>query len=124
MDQNRDAETTLHDVIAADPREVDAYELLAMVLRDRMSISGASRRSHRQDGRAESGRPHGPVQTCPVHHPLLSREPGVDHTKRYDQRREDLKKSACAESGRCRHATVDGRRSGRRSEAGRGPPAP
>ena len=93
LDQNRDAETTLRDVIASDPRAVDAYELLAMVLRDRMNYPEQADEVIDKMVELNPEDPTALFKRAQYITRYFPREPGVDHTKHYDQRREDLKKA-------------------------------
>ncbi|HZZ82334.1 MAG TPA: tetratricopeptide repeat protein [Gemmataceae bacterium] len=99
LDQNRDAEETLRGAIATDPTAVDAYQLLAMLLRDRMNSSEQADEiinkmieANPEDAKARRNR----IQYISRYYP---KEPGVDlakdptKAKWLEQRREDINKA-------------------------------
>jgi tetratricopeptide (TPR) repeat protein len=98
LDKNREAEETLREAIAADPKEVDAYMLLAVVLRERMGNPTQADQIIDKMVEMNPDSANARLSRAQYDTQFFAREQGVKEQKaeivaRQAQRREDLKKA-------------------------------
>ena len=83
----------MRTAIAKDPQQVDAYWILASILRERLNNPEQADEIIDKMVEANPGNRRGPLEPFPVHRQVFPAGEGVDVTQRQAQRKEDVKKA-------------------------------